>query len=123
MKTYIGNAGHSIDGLPDEIENYIITHKETNMAKANKASSKAVIAAGMISTKRATVLKRFARTLGATILSVIAAWAVGPEALDMVDNAAAQALIVGVLAPMIVAVEKSLRFGEEPGEDPMDSMF
>jgi len=123
MKTYIGIAGHSIDGLPDVIENYIITHKETNMAKANKASSKAVIAAGPISTKRVTVLKRFARTLGATVLSVVAVWMVGPDALDLVDNPAYQAIIVGVLAPMLVAAEKSLRYGEESGEDPADSMF
>ena len=93
------------------------------MAKKKTPSSKAVIAAGPISSKRATVLKRFARTLGATVLSVVAAWMVGPEALDLVDNPAMQAVIVGVLAPMIVAAEKALRFGEAPGEDPADSMF
>jgi len=123
MKTYIGQVGFHVDGTPDPIESYIITPKEIQMAKSKKKSTAAVIAAGPTPTKRNTVAMRFARTLGATLVGFAAAWLVGPDAASVITNPTYQALLAGLLVPALVALEKSLRYGSEKGEDPNDSVL
>ena len=66
--------------------------------------------------KNRTVLLRFARTMGATVLGLLAAWISGPNGLSLVKDPVMQSFIVAVVAPTLVAANKALRYGSDPGE-------
>lgn len=123
MRTYTGKPGHTLDGTPDVVENFIITQKETRMAKNRKKSTAAVVAAGPTPTKRGTIAMRFARTLAATVIGFAATWLAGPDAAALITDPTQQALLAGILVPMLVALDKSLRYGTEKGEDPADTLL
>lgn len=56
------------------------------------------------------ILLRAARSLGAVLVGSAAAWVVGPEALALIP-AGYQFLVVGALAPALLALEKYIRDG------------
>lgn len=133
MKTYRGRPGVSANGTPDIVENYIFTHKENRMTNkqtkarqsrdSKKATPAAVINAGPTPDKRSVVLKRFARTLGATLLGFAAVWATGPDALDLITDPTHRVILLSVVVPFLTAGEKALRYGDEKGEDPNDTII
>lgn len=56
------------------------------------------------------ILKRFARGLGAVVLSFLAVWVVGDDALGLVPDQY-DPLVVAIVAPALLALEKFLRDG------------
>lgn len=56
------------------------------------------------------ILLRFLRATGALIAASAAAWVVGPEALSLIP-AGYQFVIVGAVAPALLALEKFIRDG------------
>lgn len=60
-----------------------------------------------------TILLRAVRGLGAVLLSFLAAWLVSPDALALIP-ASYEALVVAVVAPALLALEKLLRDGGDP---------
>ena len=67
--------------------------------------------------KQKTVLLRWARTLGATVLGLAGAWLAGPQALDLIKDPTQQILVASFLIPTLTALEKTLRYGSGEGED------
>ena len=57
-----------------------------------------------------TILMRFARGLGAVVVASLAAWVVGPDATALIP-ADWQFVVVGMVAPALLALEKWLRDG------------
>lgn len=53
---------------------------------------------------------RFLRALGAMVLGFLATWLVGPDALSLVPDTY-QPLIIIIVAPALLALEKFLRDG------------
>ncbi len=97
--------------------------RESFLAPKSTNTSKAVIASGPVESKRKTVLLRFARTLGASVLGVLAVWAAGPDALELVKDPTQQVILLSIVVPFLTAAEKSLRYGDEKGEDPKDTLL
>ncbi len=56
------------------------------------------------------IVMRFLRGLGAVLLAFLAAWLVGPDAADLIPEDL-QVLLVTVVAPALLALEKLLRDG------------
>ena len=56
------------------------------------------------------VLKRFLRGLGAVVLAFLAAWVVSDDALGLVPDQY-DALVIAIVAPSLLALEKWLRDG------------
>ncbi len=56
------------------------------------------------------IVMRFLRGLGAVLLAFLAAWLVGPDAADLIPENM-QILLVTVVAPALLALEKLLRDG------------
>lgn len=56
------------------------------------------------------ILMRFLRGLGAVLLGFLAAWVVGPDALAVIPSAY-QPIVLTVVAPALLALEKLLRDG------------
>lgn len=65
--------------------------------------------------KRKTVLMRGLRSLAAVVVAGIAGWLVGPEAVDVV-GAQTQGILVAVLVPALLMLDKYLRYGADSGE-------
>jgi len=65
--------------------------------------------------KTKTVLLRFARVTTATAVASIAGFIAGPDVLSWVPGGY-QFLVTGALVPALVAFEKRLRYGSDPGE-------
>lgn len=57
-----------------------------------------------------TILLRFARSLAAVVVGTTAAWVIGPDALSLIP-AGYQFIVVGVVSPALLALEKFLRDG------------
>lgn len=93
------------------------------MAKKTTKTPAATIAAGPVPTKRNTVLLRFVRTLAASLLGVLAVWAAGPDALALVTDPTQRIILLSIVVPFLTAAEKSLRYGQEKGEDPNDTLL
>jgi len=65
--------------------------------------------------KHSTVLHRYLRTLGATVISAALVLVTNPAMVH--DRQAVQALLVsGVVIPALVSGEKALRYGSDDGE-------
>jgi hypothetical protein len=69
-----------------------------------------------MSHKNKTVLLRWARGLGATLLANVLVVVTNPAAMNYATNHWQEFLTVNLLIPTITAVEKFLRYGSEPGE-------
>lgn len=67
--------------------------------------------------KQKTLMARMGRTLAATTAGLLAAWLAGPNHLDWVQNAEAQSFIVAVIVPILITVDKMLRYGADEGEE------
>ena len=65
--------------------------------------------------KMKVILMRALRTGIAIAISGVIAWLAGPEVADLVGTERA-VLLAAVLTPMLVATEKWLRYGSDPGE-------
>lgn len=65
--------------------------------------------------RQKTVLLRFGRTLAAAVVAAVVAWLASPEVADVIPKAYIP-LVTVALTPMLTALEKSLRYGKEPGE-------
>lgn len=65
--------------------------------------------------KTKTVLLRFARATAALVVGAVAGFIVGPEALEIVPDPY-DTLVTMTVAPALLAAEKWLRFGRDPGE-------
>lgn len=100
MHILSGGTTSNYNGDPPTFNNYKNTTKETPI----------------MSHKKKTVLLRFARTMGATMLGLLAAWLSGPDGLSLVKDPVAQSFIVAVIVPTLVAANKAIRYGSEPGE-------
>lgn len=68
-----------------------------------------------LSPKVVTVLKRSARALGAVLVGFLVAWLAGPDVTELVGSDT-QALVVAVVTPLLLAADKWLRYGSDPGE-------
>lgn len=66
--------------------------------------------------KQKTVVLRFLRTLGATVVAALLAWVAGPDAVELVGEQTALYL-VPVLTALLTAADKALRYGSEEGEN------
>lgn len=106
-----------------ENDNDHMDERPSLMAPKPTDTPASVIAAGPEKSKRMTVLLRFMRTLGASILGFIAVWAAGPDALSLVTDPLHQTILLSVVVPMLVAAEKALRYGDDQGEDPNDALL
>jgi len=73
-----------------------------------------------MSKKTKTILFRFGRALGATLVAALAAFLVGPEAAGLVPSGL-QFVITTFLVPVLLAGEKALRYGGDPGESRPDA--
>lgn len=104
MKVYSGKIGVTAKGEFDPIERYI--HRPERAEQMLSGLSK----------KNRTVIARFLRSLGAVVTSFAAAWVVGPDVMGVVDNPLIQSFLVAVVAPTLLAANKYLRFGDDPGE-------
>lgn len=56
------------------------------------------------------ILLRGLRSLGAVVLGFLAAWVVGPDALELVPDAYDNYVVV-IVAPVLLALEKLIRDG------------
>lgn len=65
--------------------------------------------------KTKIVLKRFARSTAALFVGTAAAWAVGPDALSVVPDQYDNMLVL-IVGPALLALDKWLRFGSDKGE-------
>lgn len=65
--------------------------------------------------KTKTVVLRFVRGTAALVVAALAAWVVSPDVLDIVPDAY-DWIVVGVVAPGLLAIDKALRYGSDPGE-------
>jgi hypothetical protein len=65
--------------------------------------------------KTKTVLLRFARTLGALGVAALITWVSSPDVLSIVPSGY-QWVVLAVVTPALVAAEKWLRYGADPGE-------
>ena len=70
-----------------------------------------------MSDKRKTVLLRAARTAGASALAWLTAWIAGPDVSEIIGNGEYAVLLAAVLTPIFAALEKAIRYGNDPGED------
>ena len=62
--------------------------------------------------KRKTIALRFIRSLAAVVVTSLAAWLAGPDAAELV-GAQVQGLIIAFGVPMLVALDKWLRYGQD----------
>ena len=69
-----------------------------------------------MSAKRKTIIARLARTLAATVVGLLAAWAAGPDALELVGNVQAQSFVTMVVVPTLITLDKMLRYGSDADE-------
>lgn len=60
--------------------------------------------------QKKTIIARALRAAAAVAVASLAAWVVGPEALSLIP-AGYQFLVVGAVAPALLALEKYLRDG------------
>jgi len=70
----------------------------------------------IMSAKRKTIIARLARTLAATVVGLLAAWAAGPDALELVGNVQAQSFVTMVVVPTLITLDKMLRYGSDADE-------
>lgn len=56
------------------------------------------------------ILKRAARALGAVLVGFAAAWLVGPDGLSLIPDQY-EALVIAIVVPGLLALEKYLRDG------------
>lgn len=67
-----------------------------------------------MSESRKVILKRALRGLGAVVLGFAAAWVVSDDALALVPDAY-DMLVVAIVAPTLLALEKWIRDGGDAG--------
>lgn len=70
--------------------------------------------------KQKTLLLRFARTLGATVIASVVGFLGGHDLLGSLTPTEG-VVVSGVLIPFLATAEKSLRFGSDPGEGAPDA--
>lgn len=68
-----------------------------------------------MSTKAKTVLIRGLRIVAFTVVGAVIGYLSGPEVSDLVP-AGYQFLITGAVIPALAALDKYLRYGNDPGE-------
>lgn len=68
-----------------------------------------------MSLKFKTVLLRFVRGVGGVAVAFSASYVVSEDVLGLVPDQY-DWLFIGVLAPALIALEKYLRYGSDPGE-------
>ncbi len=68
-----------------------------------------------MSKKTKTVLLRVLRALGATVIASVAAFLAGPDVAEIVPGGY-QFLVTGITVPLLLGLEKYLRYGGDPGE-------
>ena len=70
-----------------------------------------------MSAKKKTLIARMVRTLAATFVGLLAAWATGPDALELVGSVEAQSFVTMVVVPTLITVDKVLRYGSDADDE------
>lgn len=66
-------------------------------------------------TKKKTVILRALRTASAVAVAGFVGWLSGPDVTELL-GAQNAVLLAAVATPLLVALEKALRYGKDPGE-------
>ena len=67
--------------------------------------------------KRKTILGRAARTIIATGAGLLAAYLAGPHGMDWIKDPQLQSFVIMVVTPMLITIDKAMRWGSDAGEE------
>src|SRR5688572_7412653 len=140
MRTYSGKPGRGVSPDKDYKELLFIRNKQykevepdlepievLSSEEVEKLEERNVLHEGenymALNKKQMVVIKRGLRALGAVVISAVLTWLAGPEAADLVSGFEQQALVLAVLTSLLQMVDKALRYGSEPGENPAATVF
>ena len=92
----------------DNIEDIKFERRNTNMRLNDKQKS---------------VLKRGFRALAHLVVAGVATWLAGPEAADVIGAGEMQGLMLAGMMMLLQMADKSLRWGNDAGESPEESVW